>query len=117
MGNEINGYRNHEEFLSEYQEIRRESNLQFGSVILFQHQKNHKLQLIMKEKMLFSTEEANKFLERCEKQSEIKGNNIAPLLETVGTSSVTQLQSCSSLALPTTNACLDSSTTSERSKS
>ena len=81
MGGEFSGIRTEEDFLKEFDEIRRESDIHFGSVIIFKNKKNPKFNVLVKEKIILSNEDLNAFIEQSRLRSNLKAKNIAPLVE------------------------------------
>ena len=81
MGGEFSGIRTEEDFLKEFEEIRRESDIHFGSVIIFRNKKNLKFNVLVKEKIILATDELTTFLEQGKLRSTIRAKNIAPLVE------------------------------------
>lgn len=81
MGGEFSGIRTEEDFLKEFEEIRRESDIHFGSVIIFKNKKNPKFNVLVKEKIILATDELTSFLEQARLRSTIRCKNVAPLVE------------------------------------
>ena len=81
MGGEFSGIRTEEDFLKEFEEIRRESDIHFGSVIIFKNRRNPKFHVLVKEKIILSHDELTSFLEQARLRSSIKAKNVAPLVE------------------------------------
>lgn len=83
MGSEQSGMRSEEEFLREFEEIRRESDVHFGSVTIYRNIKNPKLTVMVKERLFVSEEDLKQFISRCRARMQLKGVNIAPLIEII----------------------------------
>lgn len=83
MGSEQSGVRTEEDFLKEFEEIRRESDFNFGSVIIFRSLKNPRLNVLVKEKIFLAEDELNRFLVKARARAGIKGSNVAPLIEVI----------------------------------
>lgn len=83
MGADQSGLKSEEEFYKEYEEMRRESDVHLGSVIVYRSQKNPKLVLLVKEKLFTSEEDTVAFVTKAKARAGIKGQNVAPLIEIV----------------------------------
>lgn len=81
MGAENSVMRTEEDFHKDFEEIRRESDIHYGSVIIYRNKKNPKLTVLVKEKLILTQDELTNFLDQARLRSSIKGNNIAPLVE------------------------------------
>lgn len=81
MGGQYSAMRTEEDFLKDFEEIRRESDINFGSVIIFRNKRNPKLTILVKEKHILAEEELATFLDQTRLRTHMKGNNIAPLIE------------------------------------
>ena len=62
MGNSLGATKTEEEFLNEFEEVRRESDAQFGSVTIYKSKRNPKLLVLMKEKVFTSQEELRSYI-------------------------------------------------------
>jgi Protein kinase domain len=83
MGADQSGLKSEEEFYKEYEEVRRESDVHLGSVIVYKSIKNPKLVLLVKDKLFTSEEDTITFVTKAKARAGIKGQNIAPLIEVV----------------------------------
>lgn len=83
MGNTLGATRTEEDFLHEFSEVKRESDAQFGSVIIYRSNKNSKLMLLVKEKIFTSSEELRAYVSKASTRASIKGINVSPLMETI----------------------------------
>jgi serine/threonine protein kinase len=81
MGGQYSAMRTEEDFLKDFEEIRRESDINFGSVIIFRNKRNPKLTILVKEKHILAEDELATFLDQTRLRTHMKGNNIAPLIE------------------------------------
>lgn len=85
MGGAESSVKSKEQFLQEFEEMKRESDVHFGSVIIYRNKKNPKLIVLMKEKHFNSDTEFQGFVEKARIRSQLIGENISPLIETVVT--------------------------------
>lgn len=83
MGADQSGLKTEEEFYKEYEEVRRESDIHLGSVIVYRSVKNPKLVLLVKDKLFTSEEDTVAFVTKAKTRAGIKGQNVAPLIEIV----------------------------------
>lgn len=83
MGADQSGLKTEEDFYKEYEELRRESDVHLGSVIVYRSLKNPKLVLLVKDKLFTSEEDTVAFVTKAKARAGIKGQNVAPLIEIV----------------------------------
>lgn len=83
MGGSASSVRTEEDFHREFEELRRESDITFGAVTIYRNRKNPKLTVMVKERMFNSEESVEAFVSKAKSRMNMKGENIAPLIELI----------------------------------